>query len=172
MQLNPHFLFNSLNAITVLVRDGNTGAASRMLELLSDVLRQVLRIDDTHETALSRELEFLERYLAIEQLRFSDRLRPRIELDPAIGRAALPRFLLQPLVENALRHGIARRADAGLVHVNAYREDKRLVLTVRDDGPGLPAIPDADSGLGLSNTRARLAALYGDEARLDALSLA
>ena len=113
MQLNPHFLFNSLNAVTVLVRDGNTAAASRMLELLSGVLRQVLRTDETHEAALSSELEFLERYLAIEQVRFSDRLRPRIEVDPAIGRAAVPRFLLQPLVENALRHGIARRADAG-----------------------------------------------------------
>ncbi len=141
MQLNPHFLFNSLNAITVLVRDRNTAAASRMLELLSDVLRQVLRTDETHETALSRELEFLERYLAIEQVRFSDRLRPRIEIDPALARAAVPRFLLQPLVENALRHGIARRAAAGLVQVSAYREGGQLVLTVRDDGPGLTTTP-------------------------------
>jgi signal transduction histidine kinase len=167
MQLNPHFLFNSLNAITVLVRDGNIAAASRMLELLSDVLRQVLRTGETHETALSRELEFLERYLAIEQVRFSDRLRPRIELNPAIGRAAVPRFLLQPLVENALRHGIAHRADAGLVRVSAHREDQQLVLTVRDDGPGLPATPDVGSGVGLSNIRARLAALYGGDATLE-----
>ena len=137
MQLNPHFLFNSLNAITVLVRDGNTEAASRMLELLSDVLRQVLRTGDTHETALAREVEFLERYLAIEQVRFSDRLRPRIEIDPAVARAAVPRFLLQPLVENALRHGIARRADAGIVQVSGRREGGQLVLTVRDDGRGL-----------------------------------
>ncbi len=167
MQLNPHFLFNSLNAITVLVRDGNTAAASRMLELLSDVLRQVLRTDKTHETALSRELEFLERYLAIEQVRFSDRLRPHIEIDPALARAAVPRFLLQPLVENALRHGIARRADAGLVQVSAHREGEQLVLTVRDDGPGLPMTPDPASGVGLSNTRARLAALYGGDATLE-----
>ena len=122
MQLNPHFLFNSLNAITVLVRDQNTVAASRMLELLSDVLRQVLRADATHETTLSAELEFLERYLAIEQVRFSDRLRPRIEIDPDVSRAAVPSFLLQPLVENALRHGIARRAGAGVLEVSARRE--------------------------------------------------
>jgi two-component system, LytTR family, sensor kinase len=161
MQLNPHFLFNSLNAITVLVRDHNTAAASRTLELLSDLLRQVLRTDERHETTLSRELEFLRRYLAIEQVRFSDRLYPRIEIDPALARAAVPRFLLQPLVENALRHGIARRADAGLVQVMAERKHDQLVLTVRDDGPGLPMTPDTSSGVGLSNKRARLAALYG-----------
>lgn len=97
MQLNPHFLFNSLNAITVLVRDQNTAAASQTLELLSDLLRQVLRTDVTHERALSGELEFLERYLAIEQVRFSDRLRPRIEIDPAVAQAAVPRFLLATL---------------------------------------------------------------------------
>ena len=163
MQLNPHFLFNSLNAITVLVRDQNTAAAARMLELLSDVLRQVLRTDEGHETTLSSEMEFLERYLAIEQVRFSDRLRPQFKIDPAVARAAVPRFVLQPLVENALRHGIARRAEAGLVQVSAHREGDQLVLTVRDDGPGLPTTPsNTPSGVGLSNTRARLAALYGE----------
>jgi two-component system LytT family sensor kinase len=167
MQLNPHFLFNSLNAITVLVRDQNTAAASRMLELLSDVLRLVLRAEASHETRLSTELDFLERYLTIEQLRFSDRLRPRVEVDAAIHRAAVPRFILQPLVENALRHGIARRADAGLLEVTAQRDGDTLVLTVRDDGPGLgPAGPSA-TGVGLANTRARLAALYGDRASLE-----
>jgi signal transduction histidine kinase len=171
MQFNPHFLFNSLNAITVLVRDRNTAAASRMLELLSDVLREVLRSDAKHETTLAAEVEFLERYLAIEQVRFSDRLRPRIDVDPAVSKASVPRFLLQPLVENALRHGIARRADAGMLHVGARREGSQLVLTVRDDGPGLPAALDPRAaeagGVGLANTRARLAALYGDNATLD-----
>jgi signal transduction histidine kinase len=169
MQFNPHFLFNSLNAITVLVRDQNTAAASRMLELLSDVLREVMRPDASHETPLSAELQFLERYLAIEQVRFSDRLRPRIEIDPGILRASVPRFLLQPLVENALRHGIARRADAGLLLVGARREGSQLVLTVRDDGPGVPAatVPRSAAGVGLANTRARLAALYGEHATLD-----
>ncbi len=167
MQLNPHFLFNSLNAITVLVRDHNTAAASQTLELLSDLLRQVLRTDETHETTLSRKLQFLERYLAIEQVRFSDRLRPRFEIDPTVAQAAVPRFLLQPLVENALRHGIAQRADAGLVKVSARREGNELVLTVRDDGAGLSSMPDTGSGVGLSNTRARLAALYGGTATLE-----
>jgi sensor histidine kinase YesM len=166
MQLNPHFLFNSLNAITVLVRDQNTADASRMLELLSDVLRLVLRAEPSHETPLSTELDFLERYLAIEQVRFSDRLRPRIDVDPAIRRAAAPQLILQPLVENALRHGIARRADAGLLEIAARRDGDTLVLTVRDDGPGLdPA--RASAGVGLANTRARLSALYGDRASLE-----
>jgi LytS/YehU family sensor histidine kinase len=167
MQLNPHFLFNSLNAITVLVRDQNTAAASRMLELLSDVLRLALRADGSHETPLSTELDFLERYLAIEQVRFSDRLRPRIQVDAAIRRAAVPQLILQPLVENALRHGIARRADAGLLEVTARRDGDTLVLTVRDDGPGLEPAGQPAAGVGLANTRARLAALYGDRATLE-----
>jgi signal transduction histidine kinase len=166
MQLNPHFLFNSLNAITVLVRDRNTEDASRMLELLSGVLRQVLQTEASHETSLAEELDFLERYLAIEQVRFSDRLRPRIQIDPSIAHAAVPRFLLQPLVENALRHGIARRAGSGIVEIAGRRDGEQLILTVRDDGPGLAATP-VPSGVGLSNSRERLEALYGARAALD-----
>ena len=167
MQLNPHFLFNSLNAITVLLRDGNTAAASRMLELLSDVLRRVLRAESSHETPLSTELDFLERYLAIEQVRFSDRLHPRIAVEAALRRAVVPQLILQPLVENALRHGIARRADAGLLEVAARRDGDTLILTVRNDGPGLGPAGPASAGVGLANTRARLAALYGDRASLE-----
>jgi two-component system LytT family sensor kinase len=167
MQLNPHFLFNSLNAITVLVRDQNTAAASRMLELLSDVLRLVLRADGSNETPLATELDFLERYLAIEQVRFSDRLGPRLDVDAPLRRAAVPHFILQPLVENALRHGIARRADAGLLEVTAKRDGDTLVLTVRDDGPGLASAGPSVTGVGLANTRARLAALYGGRASLE-----
>ena len=165
MQLNPHFLFNSLNAITVLVRDRNTAGAERMLDLLSDVLRQVLRADTAHETRLSTEIAFVERYLAIEQVRFSDRLQPRIAVDPAVREAVVPTFVLQPLVENALRHGIARKAGAGVLDVTARRDGEDLVLAVRDDGPGLEtSSPAAGSGVGLANTRARLATLYGDRA--------
>ena len=164
MQLNPHFLFNSLNAITVLVRDQNTAAASRMLELLSDVLRRVLRTETTHETTLEDELEFVRRYLEIEQVRFSDRLQPRIEAGPEVSNAAVPRFLLQPLVENALRHGIARRADAGALDIIARREAGDMVLTVSDDGPGLGA--ETGGGVGLANTRARLQAMYGERASI------
>ena len=111
MQLHPHFLFNSLNAITVLVRDQDTAAAGRMLDLLGDVLRQVLRSDRAHEVSLDDELRFLERYLAIEQVRFSDRLRVRFDVDDDLRDATVPEFVLQPLVENALRHGIAKRAE-------------------------------------------------------------
>ena len=137
-----------------------------MLELLSDVLREVLRHDKTHETPLHRELDFLDRYLAIEQVRFSDRLRPRIVVAPDLRHAAVPRFVLQPLVENALRHGIDRRAAAGLVEIVARRDGADLVLTVRDDGPGLAAGWESAIGVGLANTRARLAALYGASASL------
>ncbi len=168
MQLHPHFLFNSLNAITVLVRDQDTASAARMLDLLSDVLRQVLRTDRAHETSLDDELRFLERYLAIEQVRFSDRLKVRFDIDDALLGAAVPAFVLQPLVENALRHGIARRADGGAVEIHARREDDMLVLVVSDDGPGPDAGPSplTGNGLGLSNTRERLTTLYGDRASL------
>jgi sensor histidine kinase YesM len=171
MQLNPHFLFNSLNAITVLVRDKDTESASRMLELLSDVLRQVLRTDTGHETTLGKELDFLAQYLAIEQVRFSDRLRPRIHVAPELSNALVPVFLLQPLVENAIRHGIAARADAGLVEITAKRVGAQLILTVRDDG-ARQFLSDQQQatqrdGIGLTNTRARLQALYGSEAALE-----
>ncbi len=166
MQLNPHFLFNSLNAITVLVRDQKTADASRMLELLSDVLRQVLRSDPKQETTLASELEFIGRYLEIEHVRFSDRLRPAIQVEPADRKAAVPPFILQPLIENALRHGIARSSVAGRLEVNARREGADLVLTVRDDGPGLPERAAGAPGVGLANTRSRLAALYGERASL------
>jgi two-component system LytT family sensor kinase len=136
-----------------------------MLDLLSDVLRQVLRADSAHETRLSTEVAFVERYLAIEQVRFSDRLRPRIAVDPAVREAVVPTFVLQPLVENALRHGIARKAGAGILDVTARLDGADLVLTVRDDGPGLDTSPPSPgSGVGLANTRARLTTLYGDRA--------
>ena len=168
MQLHPHFLFNSLNAITVLVRDQETAAASRMLELLSDVLRQVLRSDQSHEVTLADELGFLKRYLAIEQVRFSDRLEVLFAVDDALVGAAVPEFLLQPLVENALRHGIANRADGGVVEISARRDGEALTLTVTDNGPGPNASRRHDgNGLGLANIRERLATLYGDRAHLD-----
>ena len=138
-----------------------------MIARLSDLLRYALESTSAQEVPLRQELDFLERYLAIEQVRFSDRLRPRIEVDAAIRRAAVPQFILQPLVENALRHGIARRADAGLLEVTARRDGDTLVLEVRDDGPGLGPAGPAATGVGLANTRARLAALYGDRASLE-----
>lgn len=171
MQLHPHFLFNSLNAITVLVRDQDTAAAGRMLDLLSDVLRQVLRSDKAHEVSLDTELRFIERYLAIEQVRFSDRLRVRFDVDDELLDATVPEFVLQPLVENALRHGIAKRADGGVVEIAARREGDSLVLSVTDNGPDPDASPatrsEPGNGLGLANVRERLATLYGARGRLE-----
>jgi LytS/YehU family sensor histidine kinase len=140
-----------------------------MLDLLSDVLRQVLKSDRAHEVPLADELEFLERYLAIEQVRFSDRLRVRFDVDESLLDAAVPEFLLQPLVENALRHGIANRADGGVVEVTARRSGDSLVLSVADNGPG-PGVtdePGRGNGLGLANIRERLTTLYASRARLD-----
>lgn len=173
MQLNPHFLFNSLNAITVLVRDQETARASKMLELLSEVLREVLRTDVAHERILEKEVDFLERYLAIEQIRFSDRLRPRLLIDSETNKALVPVFLLQPLVENAVRHGIAVHAEAGLIEIAAKREGDDLVLTVRDDGAQQPSTAGHRStspgtGIGLTNIRTRLQTLYGGAASLEA----
>jgi two-component system, LytTR family, sensor kinase len=168
MQLHPHFLFNSLNAITVLVRDQRTRDATRMLELLSELLRQVLRTDPAHEVSVSEELRFVEQYLAIEQVRFSDRLTVRFAVDPDVRDAAVPGFVVQPLVENALRHGLAERSDGGVVEIGARREGAEVVLWVRDNGIGLGAAdPARGPGVGLANTRERLATLYGARARLD-----
>ena len=168
MQLHPHFLFNSLNAISVLVRDRDSVSAGRMLDLLSDVLRQVLRSDGAHEVTLAEELEFLERYLAIEQVRFSDRLRVHFDVDESLLDAAVPEFLLQPLVENALRHGISNRADGGVVEVAARRHGDSLELSVADNGPGPERNRPANgNGLGLANIRERLTTLYGSRARVE-----
>ena len=168
MQLNPHFLFNSLNAITVLVRDRNTQAASRMLELLSGVLRQVLQSEKRKEITLDQELQFIEKYLAIEEVRFSDRLQVRWSIDADVRDALVPEFLLQPLVENAIRHGVSKRGEAGLIEIAGRESDSTLLLSVRDNGPGYFA--EAAIGVGLANTRARLETLFGDAARLDVLN--
>jgi two-component system LytT family sensor kinase len=167
MQLQPHFLFNSLNAITVIVRDRDTATATRMLEQLGEMLRRVMRADRPQEVPLAEELEFARQYLAIEQIRFSDRLRPVIDVAPGLERAATPEFLLQPLVENAVRHGLAKRMTATLLKIEARRDGDQLVLTVTDDGPGPDAAaPEPREGVGLANTRERLATLYGARARL------
>ena len=168
MQLNPHFLFNSLNAITVLVRDRNTHDASRMLELLSGVLRQVLQSEKRKEVTLDQELQFIEKYLAIEEVRFSDRLQVRWSIEPNVGNALVPEFILQPLVENAIRHGVSKRDEAGLIEIAGRESDGQLVLSVRDNGPGYFA--ESAIGVGLANTRARLETLFGDAARLDVLN--
>jgi LytS/YehU family sensor histidine kinase len=168
MQLQPHFLFNSLNAIAVTVRDRDTATATRLIEQLGDVLRRVMRADRPPEVTLAEELEFVRQYLAIEEVRFSDRLRPTFDIEPGLERAAVPEFVLQPLVENALRHGLARRVTATLLRIEARREGDELVLHVTDDGPGPDEAPaEETTGVGLMNLRERLASLYGARARLE-----
>jgi hypothetical protein len=181
-QLNPHFLFNSLNTVNVLVRDGDSAAAARVIEQLSDVLRTSLSRSRANEVSLDDELDLVRQYLAVEQARFSDRLRPEIDVPDALLSAAVPSFALQHLVENAVRHGIARRSEAGTIAVTARREGDVLVLTVRDDGSGPregrgegeggggggPAgSPGSEGGHGIENTRERLRTLYGADASLE-----
>ena len=164
MQLHPHFLFNSLNAITVLVRDQKTHDASRMLELLSGILRQVLQSGKRKEVTLDEELQFIEKYLAIEQVRFSDRLQVQWSIEPGLRVALVPEFILQPLVENAIRHGIAKRVNAGLIELSAQQLKGQAVISVRDNGAGYK--PGSEAGVGLSNTRARLESVFGDAGEL------
>jgi sensor histidine kinase YesM len=165
-QLNPHFLFNSLNTIAVLVRDGDSRTATRVIEQLSDVLRSTLGRIQANEVTLDDELALVRQYLAVEQARFPDRLRPTLDIDPATLSAAVPRFAVQHLVENALRHGIAKRTDAGRVVVTARRDGDMLELSVEDDGAGVTAAAVGTKGHGLDNTRERLRTLYGERASL------
>jgi len=165
-KLNPHFLFNTLNTIAVLVREGDRTGAARMVEQLSDVLRRTLSVHRTNEVTLEEELELVRQYLAIEQARFSDRLRPEFDIDESVLSAAVPSFALQHLVENAIRHGIARRAEAGRVRVVARRDGAALELSVTDDGPGFDEQAAIPRGHGIENTRERLRGLYGERASL------
>jgi sensor histidine kinase YesM len=163
-QVNPHFLFNSLNTIAVLTRDGNTTAAIRVIEQLSDVLRATLDRTQTNEVSLDDELELVRQYLAVEKARFSDRLQPSFDIDPAVLSAAVPSFAVQHLVENAIRHGIARRTDAGRIVVRGRRTGASLAIEVEDDGAGIAPGAAELRGHGLDNTRQRLATMYPDGA--------
>ena len=165
-QLNPHFLFNTLNTIAVLVRDDDRGGAVRIVEQLSDVLRRTLSRHRTNEVTLDEELDLVRQYLAIEQARFSDRLRPVFEIDDGVHSAAVPGFAVQHLVENAIRHGVARRSEVGRVSVAARREGAALVIVVADDGPGIDPQAPIPQAHGIENTRERLRAVYGDRASL------
>jgi two-component sensor histidine kinase len=169
MQLQPHFLFNTLNTIAMLVREGETQTSVRMLARLSDLLRHLLEDEGDQEVPVREELDFLGRYLEIEQLRFRDRLHVQLNVDEGTRDAFIPNLLLQPIVENAIQHGIARRARAGALELNVARENGSLLLSVRDDGPGLSETFSLDNltGIGLRNTAARLHFLYGENATLD-----
>jgi len=171
MQLHPHFLFNALHTIGSLVRTGDRDNAVRVVASLGDLLRRVLDSAAQQEVPLKQELDFIRSYLDIEQIRFRDRLKIAINADPDILDAKVPHLILQPLVENAIRHGIAPHASAGYLMVGARRVDDQLQLVVRDDGPGLCNGKDgtdpARLGIGLANTRARLTRLYGADGELE-----
>lgn len=160
MQLHPHFLFNTLNAISTLVHK-DPEVADRMIARLSDLLRLTLENIGVQEVRLAQELEFLERYLEIERMRFPDRLKVRMHIAPETLDARAPYLILQPLVENAIRHGIASRSTPGIVEVRAEHNDGKLILEVRDDGPGISPKLNPKDGVGISSTRARLERLYG-----------
>jgi two-component system LytT family sensor kinase len=174
-QLQPHFLFNTLNTISSLLRDDPDGA-ERILTRLGDLLRMSLQEGGSDEVPLERELAFLERYIDIQRVRFADRLTVSVEAAPEVRRALVPSLLLQPLVENAIRHGIEPRAGTGSVRVRVERDGERLVIEVLDDGVGIAA-EGTDGretnghGVGLRNTRQRLEQLHGDRQRLDIGSL-
>lgn len=166
LQLQPHFLFNTLNAITALVHTEPRGA-ERMIAGLSELLRASLRSVQEQEVPLARELEHLRLYLDIQQTRFGDRLQVEMDIDPAAKSALVPSLVLQPLVENAIRHGLAPRASGGHIRVAAACEEEQLVLEVSDDGVGAeaPAGILTREGVGISNTRERLRQLHGDRQR-------
>ena len=167
-QLHPHFLFNTLHTISALMHR-DIEAADAMLARLSDLLRLSLDRIDTQQVTLKEEMDFLQKYLEIERTRFGDRLEVRIDIEPDTLDASVPNLLLQPLVENAIRHGIAQKVGGGLLEIRAMRENGELCLLVRDTGPGLSAatLTALNTGVGLTNTRSRLEELFPDRHRFE-----
>jgi LytS/YehU family sensor histidine kinase len=161
MQLDPHFLFNALNTISSQV-ERDPKLTRRMIEHLGDLLRMSLESKDKQEVTLAEEMEFLAPYLEIQKIRFGGKLRIDIQIEPEVQFATVPSLFLQPLVENAIRHGISHSASGGTVIVSAQRVDDRLEISVQDDGVGLPPgwTLESSSGLGLSVTRERIKGLY------------
>ena len=167
MQIEPHFLFNTLNAITTLVELGRQSQAAEMLGHLNVILKRTLERSTPEKVRLAQELEIVENYLAIEQVRFADRLSVDIKVDPGALHSLVPCFLLQPIVENAIRHGIANSENGGTVLAAARRDGDRLRITVRDTGSGGSSAPSGN-GIGLRNTRERLAWFYPEQHLLEA----
>jgi len=168
MQLHPHFLFNTLNSITALIHT-DPDAADRMTARLGELLRITLDNEGIHEVPVATELDFTRKYLDIQQLRFQDRLTIQVDAAADTNDALVPNLLLQPLVENAIRHGISEQAGPGQIGIAVQRDGATLRIDVTDTGPGLgkQMSDDSSSGVGLSNTRERLAQLYGDRQRLE-----
>jgi two-component system, LytTR family, sensor kinase len=170
MQLQPHFLFNTLHSISALIYK-DVEAADKMIARLGDFLRLTLENSGTQEVTLQQELEFLKCYLEIERIRFQDRLTTTLRIDPQALNTQVPNLILQPIVENAIRHGIAPRSSSGQIDILAERKKDTLRICIKDNGPGLPLNRSFDSsfkgGVGLANTRARLEQLYGAAYRFE-----
>lgn len=166
-QMHPHFLFNALNTISAHV-ERDPRSARRMLEQLGELLRFSLDYSQTQKIPLSEEIGFINRYLALQKARFEERLEVNITLDPETLNALVPTFILEPLVENAIRHGIATRSQKGVVEILAKKEKNELHLTVRDDGPGLSPDWDLerDAGIGINNTHKSLRFFYGEKSSI------
>lgn len=169
LQIQPHFLFNTLNSIAALIRRQSNDRAFDMVIGLSDFLRATLEKSEQARVPLSEDLDFVKRYIELQRARFADRLSCDVSVDDDCLGQPVPTLLLQPLVENAIRHGISRRAAPGRIEIRAHLEGDRLIVEVRDDGVGLPEDfePETHEGIGLGNTRSRLRQLYGDRAGLD-----
>jgi two-component sensor histidine kinase len=162
-QIEPHFLFNTLNAIAGLVREKRNDAAVRMIAKLSDFLRRVVEDSNRQEVPLGEEMEFVQKYLDIQKVRFADRLQLSVDVPSELFAAQVPSLILQPMVENAVKHGIAKRVQGGAIRIAASRSHGRLILRIYNDGPALPASwEETHSGTGISNVRTRLERLYGD----------
>ena len=169
MQLHPHFLFNTLHTIAGLVRSNEKASAVNMISGLSDLLRHALESAGEQQVTLKDELKFIELYLGIQKVRFSDRLTVQLEIDPATLNALVPNLVLQPLVENAIRHGISLKNSPGLLLIKSSYENGNVQITVSDDGPGLPSNwrIEKSEGIGLANTSERLKHLYGSTYRFE-----
>jgi hypothetical protein len=166
-QVNPHFLFNTLNSLSSLVMAGRENEAEAMIVNLSTFFRSSLTLDPSDDVRLSQEIEFQKLYLEIEKVRFPNRLKVRFDIPPELNRAQVPPLILQPLVENAIKHGVARTPEPVTVLIAAREEDGRLLLTVENDrGPSAPFESDG-MGVGLANVCERLAARFGDDAECD-----
>jgi sensor histidine kinase YesM len=168
MQMEPHFLFNTLNAITSLIEQGRNREAVETLAHLNIILRKTLQRSSPEKVPFAEELEIVEGYLAIQQVRFADRLCIRIDTTPEALEGMVPCFLLQPIIENAIRHGIARLEGEGLLETSVERVGDRLSLRVRDNGPGTKGSLQAGHGIGIRNTRERLSYFYADDFDLSA----
>jgi LytS/YehU family sensor histidine kinase len=162
-QIEPHFLFNTLNSVVGLVREGHNDSAVVMIAELSDLLRRMLDDSRRQHVPLQEEMEFARKYLDIQKVRFTDRLQICVDVPGELDRAQVPSLILQPMVENAIKHGIAKSAQGGTILIAASHRNGMLTLSVANDGPSLPANWDATRlGIGISNVRARLQTLYGD----------